>query len=97
MGQQVVIANFNSVLQLAFGTNILFLLLELKPIVDRNWAKLDSEFERTLRVAWQLALDEPRDDRRFLNLYVKMTAPRVVYIGIEFVVMLFSSLSSLAA
>jgi hypothetical protein len=40
---QVIVVNFSSVLQLAFGTNILSLLSELKPIVDKQWQKLDSK------------------------------------------------------
>lgn len=96
MEPQVIVANFSSVLQLEFATNILFLLFELKPVVDKQWRKLDSDFERTLQTAWQRFLDEPKD-RGFFSMYMKLTGPRVLYIGLEFSALLFSAASSITA
>jgi hypothetical protein len=89
-GTTMKVTDFSSVLQIAFGLNLVFILIELKPLVDQDWRRLNRRFSSALQDLWELVLDGKESSRA----YAAITSYEVAYICVEFISIIFSGTAS---
>ena len=81
----VKVSNFSSVLEIAFAINLVFLVLEMKPIFDREWRGLYRRFNVIIQYLW---------DMSNLRYFFIATGYQILYMGITLFTTILSGSAS---
>ena len=95
------VVDFSSILQIVFGMNFLFLVLELKPLLDRQWEKVANEHRETVRslyrqfALWAIGDDEAKEKLRSVAPQViALISPRIGYKVLTWIVSVLTLVAS---
>ena len=87
------ILNFSSVLEIGFGINFLFLVLELRPIIENKWLKVESHGDAARKALWFRVLEGKESSR----VYAAIDSYRIFSIALEVAAFLLTGIASILA
>jgi hypothetical protein len=91
--EQVTVANFSSILEIAFAANFLFVFFELRPLWGNKFFELEKRFAKTYYSIWHHL--GGLKDNRWVHRHMKLSGPIVIYIGLELIAVVESCLIAL--